>query len=165
MSATYSVDILRPMPDRSGGISVTPQFRVLFENEGISQLELSRRTGINRGAINRLYNGEQNQLSAEKLQILANYFRVSLCYLLTGDEGAAENPSVSHQTLIRMKQALHELGVLAGTPEALEHSKTATPLIRAHLRLENVFRRLLEECGMTESDLEAYSSSETQKQA
>ena len=68
----------------------------LCKSRRISLTDLSRALGWNENSI---YHWKKTSPSAEKVQMVANYFGVSIDWLLNGDEAAKEVATPSYATL------------------------------------------------------------------
>jgi transcriptional regulator with XRE-family HTH domain len=77
----------------------------LRENEGISQEELGRRTGLSRGMISNYERGFRNP-ELKNLIILADYFDVSTDYLLgkTDDPSPIKKEQINNDQELDLKQ-------------------------------------------------------------
>ena len=66
----------------------------LLKEHGMTQADLSRATGISTGLISQ-WKKRMQQPSSEKLKAMADYFGVSVDWLLTGTEDKKEKPTAS----------------------------------------------------------------------
>ncbi len=92
--------------------------RQLMSHEGISELDLGARTGVNQSTINRFLRGETEHVSFETLWRLAHHFRVTVSELtgetpLSGDRSRQELirvmedvPDASRQYFLEAAKAL-----------------------------------------------------------
>ena len=77
--------------------------RALREEEEISRLELSRRTGISQSSINMYERGEREP-NFETLETFADYFNVNMDYLLGNKNQQHRNSWFKKQKLSPKKQ-------------------------------------------------------------
>lgn len=64
-------------------MGITDRIRTLAEKDGISFNALEKKVGLGKSVI---YRWNENTPSADKLKMVADYFGVTVDYLLTGEE-------------------------------------------------------------------------------
>ena len=80
-------------------------FVQLLQTKNTTALELSKKIGVPKSIVYEWKNGKR-QPSAENLMKLADYFGVSVCYLMTGKEfNDSENESDDEKELLLMLRA------------------------------------------------------------
>ena len=79
----------------------------LCESRGIKGGKMCTDTGISKGLLTDLKMGRRSGVSAVTAQKIANYFGVSVGYLL-GEEGEKEKPTVNDDELSEAKRKLIE---------------------------------------------------------
>jgi len=67
--------------------------RELMNAKKLTAYELASETGISQASLSRILNSETNKLNLRNMQLLANYFNVSLDYLRTGRGQIKDNPA------------------------------------------------------------------------
>lgn len=70
-------------------MGITDRIRTLAEKDGISFNALEKKVGLGKSVI---YRWNENTPSADKLKMVADYFGVTVDYLLTGEEVKKEKP-------------------------------------------------------------------------
>lgn len=77
---------------------------MLCEERGIKGAQMCRELGISKSLMTDLKSGRKKGVNAETAQKLANYFDVSVGYLL-GEEGKKEKPTVQDDGLSEKQKA------------------------------------------------------------
>jgi len=67
------------------------RLKFLKERDNLTQYELSIRSGVNIATLSRLFSGKINRPNIENIDLLANYFRVTRDWLLSGIENYNQN--------------------------------------------------------------------------
>lgn len=103
----------------------------LAKKQGLSINSLEEKLGYSR---NTLYSLKKQKASAERLQEIADYFDVSLDYLL----GRTDNPNVADDNISYTREDLREMAVNAktfdGKPLTDEDAEAITNIIEIYLK-------------------------------
>ena len=103
----------------------------LAKKRGISLNQLEEKLGIGK---NSLYGLKRNQPSAERLQQIADYFDVSIDYLL----GRTENPNIARDgdasTPLDLRDIAAQSMLFDGKPLSEEDIDFITAVLEAHLK-------------------------------
>ena len=89
-------------------MSVARNIVQLRKYQGLTQNELSERTGINRSVLNRIEKGTR-PVRDDELEIFADYFKVTTDYLL-GRDSKIRSLSETQKKLLGMFDSLNEEG-------------------------------------------------------
>jgi len=103
----------------------------LMDAKKLNAYELANETGISQSSLSRILNSETNKLNLRNMQLLANYFNVSLDYLRTGRRELPLKPDPGGTDILSPDEMLSRLIV---TNEKLVEQNAE--LIRA-LTLQN----------------------------
>lgn len=107
------------------------RIRDLAKKQGLSINSLEEKLGYSR---NTLYSLKKQKASAERLQEIADYFDVSLDYLL----GRTDNPNVADNNIGYTREDLREMAVNAktfdGKPLTDEDVEAITNIIEIYLK-------------------------------
>ena len=111
--------------------SVFEIIKELAKKQGISLNQLEEKLGIGK---NSLYGLKRNQPSAERLQQIADYFDVSIDYLL----GRTENPNIARDGDASAPLDLRDIAAQSmlfdGKPLSEEDIDFITAVLEAHLK-------------------------------
>ena len=83
-------------------------FRQLLQKNHVTAYQVSKATGISQSTLTDWKNGRSNP-KPDKLKKIADYFGVSVDYLLSGEEKSA--PNVKETTAARLKLAMNQQGL------------------------------------------------------
>lgn len=99
-------------------------FEKLLQERCVNALAVSKATGISSGTLSDWKNGRIKALKADKLRLIADYFGVSVDYLMTGSDPEGEHITAQERRLLAYYRALSEGNkkIIENTARALKES-------------------------------------------
>ena len=79
------------------------RIRHLRKKRGLTIMEVEKATGIGQSTISRWERGESVPNSSDIYQILMDYFKVDMCYLLGVTDGVLRESEVIKETVARLE--------------------------------------------------------------
>ena len=113
-----------------GGQIMYEIFKQLLQQYGVSAYKVAKATGVTQSTLSDWKNGRSTPKS-ENMKKLADYFGVSIDYLMTGKEGIEKEPQLTHkdekdikEILSNTEQLLKQDGLMfdgqPASPEAID---------------------------------------------
>ena len=108
------------------------RIKALCKEYGISMNKLEETLGFGKGYISKLGNSTPN---AVKIKKIADYFNVSVDYLMTGDEKESENKYYINDETAEMAQKLFENKELIAILKKLQQKQEISIFYKVYLKI------------------------------